>query len=82
MIRAGSVPDPRWERGRGTVLPIPGDQVLAYDINNRGQVVGFSDLPNDNNGASPNFHAFLWTSRHGMQDLGTLPGGSASAGFE
>lgn len=42
-------------------------------INNLGEIVGFSDLPGDESGA-PNFHAFLWTSQSGMQDLGTLPG--------
>src|SRR5581483_6611707 len=36
-------------------------------------VVGFSDLAGDSDG-SPNFHAFLWTKRGGMIDLGTLPG--------
>jgi probable HAF family extracellular repeat protein len=41
---------------------------LAFDINNRGQVVGQSDLPGDTA-----FHAFL--RQHGiMNDLGTLPG--------
>ena len=43
-------------------------------INNKGQVVGFSDLPGDDNGNNLNFHAFLWTSSTGIQDLKTLPG--------
>jgi probable HAF family extracellular repeat protein len=49
-------------------------------INNKGEVAGFSDLPGDVSGGvlSPNFHAFLWTKEHGMQDLGTLPGDSLS----
>jgi probable HAF family extracellular repeat protein len=40
-------------------------------------VVGFSDLPGDQSGG-PNFHAFLWTRRAGMIDLGTLPGDAYS----
>ena len=46
---------------------------IAYDINNQGQVVGNSDLPGDTT-----FHAFLWTRKTGMQDLGTLSGDVAS----
>ena len=52
-------------------------------INNRGQIVGFSDLPGDSSGR-PNFHAVLWTKTGGVQcggqclDLGTLPGDSLS----
>ena len=52
------------------------------DINNRGEVVGFSDLPGDAVG-SPNFHAFFWSRKPftcngetttGTCDLGTLQG--------
>lgn len=51
-----------------------------YAINDRGQVVGFSDLPGDvvDGVLSFNAHAFLWTKGDGIQDLGTLPGDSIS----
>ena len=47
----------------------------ACAINNQGQVVGHSELPDDTT-----FHGFLWTAATGMQDLGTLPGDFASNG--
>jgi probable HAF family extracellular repeat protein len=42
-------------------------------INDRGVVVGFSDLPGDS-AAKPNYHAFSWSKARGTTDLGTLPG--------
>jgi probable HAF family extracellular repeat protein len=45
----------------------------ACAINNRGQVVGHSDLTGDTT-----FHTFLWTWETGMKDIGTLPGDFAS----
>ena len=48
---------------------------IAININNKGQVVGGSDLPGD-----AAFHAFLWSPKTGMKDLGTLAGDSFSGG--
>jgi len=68
-----------WEKGKATDLGNLGGQTgqaggnIAYNINNQGQVVGNSDLPGDTT-----FHAFLWTRKTGMQDLGTLSGDVAS----
>lgn len=47
---------------------------VAFGINQRGQVVGMSDLPGDTT-----FHAFLWQKGIGITDLGTLPGDSSSS---
>jgi probable HAF family extracellular repeat protein len=68
-----------WEKGTAIDLGNLGGQTgqaggnIAYDINNQGQVVGNSDLKGDTT-----FHAFLWTRKTGMQDLGTLSGDVAS----
>jgi probable HAF family extracellular repeat protein len=43
------------------------------DINAAGDIVGFSDLAGDQDGISRE-HAFLWTKKDGMRDLGTLDG--------
>jgi probable HAF family extracellular repeat protein len=59
-----------WQDGRVTNLGNLGGVMNneGIDINNQGQVVGYSDLPGDTTG-----HAFLW-ERGRMHDLGTLPG--------
>jgi len=68
-----------WENGKATDLGNLGGKTgqaggnAAYSVNNRGEVVGSSDLPGDTT-----FHAFLWTRKTGMQDLGTLSGDVAS----
>jgi probable HAF family extracellular repeat protein len=63
-----------WENNSPTDLGSLGGAFnnAAWAINNRGQIVGASDLPGDNTG-----HAFLWQSGV-MTDLGTLPGDFAS----
>jgi probable HAF family extracellular repeat protein len=52
----------------------------ANDVNDVGQVVGWSDTADCNNGC--NFHAALWNARGTIQDLGTLPGDSLSAALK
>ena len=51
-----------------------GTSSLASAVNDRGQVVGFTYLPNDTE-----VHAFSWTQAGGMVDLGTLGGYSSQA---
>ena len=50
------------------------------DINQNGDVTGFSDLPGDSPD-SPNFNAFLWSKSGGTQNLGVLAGDSISEGL-
>ena len=49
-----------------------GASTEAFDMNNAGQVVGYSGDPN-------NTHAFIWTQADGMEDLGTLGGTTSFA---
>jgi len=69
LWRAGGVTDLGSLGGTGH-----GDGIEAVNLNNKGQVIGNSDLAGDTN-----FHGFLWTEGTGMQDLGTLPGDANSA---
>jgi probable HAF family extracellular repeat protein len=60
-----------WKKGRAIDLGNLGGEFgnIAFWLNDRGEVVGSSDLAGDATG-----HAFRWTKETGMQDLGTLPG--------
>jgi probable HAF family extracellular repeat protein len=71
-----------WHDGTATNLGNLGGQYwnTPMDVNQLGDVTGFSDLAGDSPGA-PNFNAFLWTQKHGLQNLHTLPGDSRSEGL-
>ena len=66
-----------WRNGTPTDLGSLGGQFnnAAVDINNRGQVVGFSDLPGDTV-----THAVLW-QKGSILDLGTLAGDAFSYAY-
>jgi len=49
-------------------------------INNQGVVVGFADVPGDEDG-TPNYVAFIWTDATGMQKLPQLPGETRGGAF-
>ena len=57
-----------WENGAVTDLGNLGGKTMgkAGAINSRGEVAGFSDVPDGS------VHSFLWTKDAGMQDLGAL----------
>ncbi len=64
-----------WEKGTMTDLgTLGGTCGFPFWINNKGQVVGTSDLAGDQFS-----HAFLWTKAKGMEDLGTLGGNFGQA---
>jgi len=81
-----------WQQGQITdlgTLPEGGYQSEANAVNSAGQVVGsaLNTIPDANSMAAANFwyfdlpygyqqRAFLWDKEMGMQDLGTLPGGT------
>lgn len=64
-----------WTRAGGFQFlgSLGGGTSVPYAINDGGEVVGASTLPNN---AS---HAFFWTPADGMQDLGSLLGGNSDA---
>ena len=63
-----------WENGKMTDVGSLGGTCAGVSwMNNRGQVVGFSNVAGDQSN-----HAFVWDEGHGLKDLGTLPGGSFS----
>jgi probable HAF family extracellular repeat protein len=67
-------PDHAFLYDHGTVTDLGtlgGSVSAAFGVNDAGQVVGFASK-------AVGFHAFLWDSQNGMQDLGALRGGSAS----
>jgi probable HAF family extracellular repeat protein len=57
-----------WENGSVTNLGNLGGKMMgkAAAINNRGEVAGFSDLPDGS------VHSFMWSKDTGMHDLGAL----------
>jgi probable HAF family extracellular repeat protein len=64
-----------WENGKMTDLgTLGGTQGITYWLNNRGDVVGSSNLSGDMAA-----DAFLWTRSGGMQDLGNLGGTGAAS---
>jgi probable HAF family extracellular repeat protein len=52
---------------------------IAYSINNSGLVVGESEKYSSTNAI---YHAFIWDSTNGMQDLYTLPGDDFSRAYD
>lgn len=71
-----------WQNGKPISLGTLGGSAwnTPEAINNRGVVVGFDNGPNDvvNSQLQFRFLAFIWTTDHGMQSLGTLPGDAMS----
>jgi probable HAF family extracellular repeat protein len=64
-----------WEDGKMVDIgSLGGTQGLALGLNNRGQVVGSSNLPGDKG-----LHPFLWDKKEGLRDLGSLGGTLAGA---
>ena len=71
-----------WDRHSTTDLGNLGGQYwnTPMDISQMGSVTGFSDLPGDSVD-HPNFNAFFWNKKGGLQNLHTLPDDSLSEGL-
>ena len=61
----------RWYRGRSTILPVQGEHVMAYDINNRGEIVAMSMI--DSGAYPPVTRGYLIDARGRVTDLGVGP---------
>lgn len=62
-----------WRDGIMTDLGTLGESTSwAWDINDSGQVIGYSDV------TSFSYHAFIWDSINGMRDLGSFGGHSTA----
>jgi probable HAF family extracellular repeat protein len=72
-----------WRQGVPMSIPTLGGAAWNTPemIDDAEDVVGFSDLPGDQNGAHFNGHAFLWTSAAGTKDLGVLSGDAVSFAY-
>jgi probable HAF family extracellular repeat protein len=69
-----------WDRQkamRSLDLPSDASSSLAFDLNDRGQVVGQVSVSAPGTGTVD--HAFLWDRERGMRDLGSLGGNFAQA---
>ncbi|MDT7778896.1 MAG: hypothetical protein QOC99_1408 [Acidobacteriota bacterium] len=53
---------------------------VAQKINDIGEVVGFAGIPSST--ANKPYHAFHWSDAGGLQDLGTLGGGTRSIAYD
>jgi probable HAF family extracellular repeat protein len=71
-----------WDDGRPMRIQTLGGVSwnTPMDINDAGDVIGFANLPGDADGAF-NPHAFFWSRREGVKDLGTLAGDTNSQAF-
>ena len=64
-----------WENGKMTDIgSLGGANGYPAWINNRGQVVGVSDLGGYNADGALIYHGFFWDKKDGLKDIGTLGG--------